>query len=286
MISYSLEPANYSDYRDFLKFRFNSLKQENPRFSLMYCSRKSKISKALLQFLFNKKRHISLDKFPALAQTLKLSNDEEYFVYLMICKNSSQNEYVKTHFEKILMRIRNGFIITTTKEPKRSTDDSKSFYQDAYAMFMQALVRLPDFQEDADWILKNLPIRHLTKEKIESTIENLIKTGGAERDSKGRLHAKELTVWRPDPYDPTGHSVYTKAAEAVADLMQTPSAYRPSVYMSMSLAMDEKNLQETERLMIEVHHKICEFAKQSTTPTATVFISNFFLTLARLKKIT
>ncbi len=283
MSHYSFEPAKYTDYRDFLKARFEALKAENKNFSLMNCARKSKISKALLQFLFNKKRHISLDKFPPLAKALKLTNDEEYFVYLMICQNASQNQFVKMHFEKILMRIRHEFVETETQAPTRSDQNSKSFYQDANAMFIQALVRLPEFQEDTDWILKHLPVRNLTKGKVEDTIQEMLKMGAVERDSSGRLQVKELTVWRPDPYDPTGHSVYTKAAEAMAELMQTPEAYRPSVYMSMSLAMDEKHLHETEKLMIDVHHKLCEFAKQSTKPTATVFIGNFFLTLARLK---
>src|SRR4051794_21823756 len=108
MDRYELEPANYSDYRDFLMHRFEALKKARAAraFSLLTCARKTGISKSHLQFLFKKKRHIALGKFPPLAKALHLTNDEEYFVFLLICKNASQSPYVQAHFEKILARLR------------------------------------------------------------------------------------------------------------------------------------------------------------------------------------
>ena len=115
---YSLEPANFSDYRDFLKHRFETLQTKRSKsFSLLNCARRSKLSKSHLQFLFKKKRHLSLDKFHDLAKTLHLSKDEEYFIYLLICKNSGKSAHVKEHFEKILSRIRHETVITEIAAP-------------------------------------------------------------------------------------------------------------------------------------------------------------------------
>jgi uncharacterized protein (TIGR02147 family) len=283
MQNYTLEPANFSDYRDFLKHRFENLKEKNKNFSLQNCAQKSKISKSLLQFLFNKKRHISLDKIPGLAKTLKLTNDEEYFVYLLVCKNASQNPAIKTHFESILARIRHEHVQTSVAEPVRADANSKSLYQDSLFMNLQTLTKLDGFDEDPNWILENLQIKNLTKEKITATLKELEDLGFLFRDENQKLKAKPAGLWRPDPYDPTGMKVYQKAAASIAELLENPG-YRPSVYMAMSLGMDEENLLKAEKYMIEVHHHLSNLAKESKSKTSLVYIGNFLLTLARLKR--
>lgn len=279
----TLEPANFHDYRDFLKHRFESIKESNKRFSLLACSQRSKISKALLQFLFLKKRHISLDKFPALAKTLKLSADEEYFVYLLICKNSNSNPVIKNHFEQILSRIRHSYVQVEAASPPLSNRSEKSLYQNYLLMVLQTLVRLEEFQEDPQWILENLNIKNLDEETVKTALETLEKNDYLYRDENKKLKPHPTTLWRPDPFDPDGHGVYRRAAESVAELLKHPDIYRPSVYMAMSLAMDEKNLLAAEKYMIEVHHHLNALAKASTNPTSVVYIGNFLLALARLK---
>ncbi len=286
MTDYSLEPANVSDYRDFLRERFNDLKKERKTLSLQACAQRSGLSKSHLQFLFKKERHITLDKFPGLAKALKLTSEEEYFTYLMICKNSSQNEYVKTHFENIMRRIRNQYVSIELEDPISTSNQSieKELYEDILYMILQSMVRLEDFKEDSKWIIESLPLEDLTEEKVISGLRFLEKVGAIERNKNGKLVAKEYLVFRPDPYDPKGFNVYTKAAEYTADLMQNPYKYSPSVYSSMALAMDEENLSKAEKLMIETHHRLCHLAQDSKKPTATIYIANFLITMARLRK--
>jgi transcriptional regulator with XRE-family HTH domain len=285
-IRYSVEPANFADYRDFLSHRFETLRNEKSKksFSLQACARRSKISKSHLQFLFQKKRHLSLDKFPALAKTLQLTNDEEYFVYLLICKNSSQNPYVRAHFEKILARLRHEKVITSTEAPSASSSSYKLLYQDALATILHNLVRLKGFQEDPQWIVNNVLFPGLTPERILSALNALEESGALVRNENGRLSPSEFPFWRPDPLDPHGQDVYRKGAEAVAHLLKTPEAYKPAVYMLMSLALDEERLAAAERIMIELHHQLRLLAEQSESPTANVYIGNFLMTVARLKK--
>jgi len=284
MQNYTLEPANFSDYREFLKHRFETLKEKNKNFSLQNCAQKSNISKSLLQFLFNKKRHISLDKIPGLAKTLKLTTDEEYFVYLMVCKNSSQNPTIKAHFENILGKVRHEYVQTSTPEPPRADAKDKSLFQDSLFMILQTMTKLDEFREDPNWILENLNIKILTVEKIKATLKELEELGYLFRDENGKLKAKPTGLWRPDPYDPTGMKVYQKAAASIAELLEPPTVYRPSVYMAMSLSMDEENLLKAEKYMIEVHHHLSALAKESKSKTSVVYIGNFLLTLARLKR--
>lgn len=123
---------------------------------------------------------------------------------------------------------------------------------------------------------------NLTEEKIKQALAELIRNQFVERDSEGRLKPPSESLWRPDPYDPSGQKVFTKGAECMAELMQKPELYRPSVYMSMSLAMDEKHLAEAEKLMIELHHRLFNMAKESVRPNAVVQFGNFMLTVARL----
>lgn len=249
----------------------------------MSCARRSRLSKSHLQFLFKKKRHLSLDKLPGLAKALRLSNEEEYFLYLQICKNSSRSAYVKSHFEKILSRLRHEKVVTTLPSPKPSAVSYEFLYEDALAMILHTLARLEDFQEDPTWIMSVLPIKDVTRDRIESTLKLLEEKGAFVRDSNGRLRQKEFPFWRPDPLNPRGQDVYRKGAEAVCRLLETPEVYKPSVYMLMSLAMDEERLRMAERMMIDLHHGLRALADQSVDPTATIFAGNFFMTLARLK---
>lgn len=283
MNTYTLQPANFSDYRDFLKKRYEQLKVDNPKFSLNACAIKSKISKSLLQFIFRKKRHLGLDKMPALAKALKLTSHEEYFIYLMICKNSSKNIEIQNHFENILNRLRHESVKVATTEPTRANTNNKNLYLDYLFMMIQTLVRLDDFQEDPKWILKNLNVPNLTETKITEVLKDLEKQKFLVRDENKKLKAPQETLWRPDPYDPSGQKVFTKGAECMAELMQKPELYKPSVYMSMSLAFDEKNLLQAEKLMIELHHQLSKLAKDSVQPTAVTQFGNFMLTVSRIK---
>lgn len=275
---YTLEPANYTDYREFLKTRFENLKLSNKNFSLQACANRSGLSKSHIQFILKKQRHIALDKFPALAKALKLTSNEEYFIYLMICKNASQNPEVKNHFENIMKRIRHLHVET---QKKTSNEINGELYQNGIAMLIQSLVRLKNFQEDPEWIQKTLDINNLSPKEILKIIKHLENTKAIKRDSDGNLTAIDHDIFKPDPYNPQGFNIYTKAAEFVASLMQDPNKFSPSVYSSMSLAMDQENLLKTEKLMIETHHKICELAKKSKDPTTVAFIGNFFMTICK-----
>ncbi|MEK6772680.1 MAG: TIGR02147 family protein [Bdellovibrionota bacterium] len=283
MTTYHLEPANFSDYRDFLKHRFENLKKENKKFSLNACAKRSKISKSLFQFILNKKRHLGLDRMPPLAKALHLSADEEYFTYLMICKSSSRNPIIQSHFEKILNRIRHEYVKSAVDAPMPSTTNDKELYLNYFFMILQTFTKLKDFRENAQWIKDNLMIPNLNEIKITSTLKELENLGFIFRDDQNNLKSRPESLWRPDPYDPTGHRVYTKAAEGIAELMQKPDLYRPSVYMSMSLALDEENLLKAEKFMIDVHHQLLKFSVDSRQPTAVAQICNFLLTVVRLK---
>ncbi len=282
MKHYRLEPANYSDYRDFLKTRFEELKKRNAKYSLNFCARSSKISKSLLQFIFSKKRHLGLDRMPPLAKTLKLTSEEEYFIYLMICRKTSRNPEVQNHFENILNRIRHEFINSNEPEPQRSHENDKQLFLNYHLMALFALVRLKNFREDARWIKENLLIPNLTEELILLGLKKLEANGFIFRDENNCLKARPETLWRPDAYDPSGQKVFTRGAEGIAELMQTPERYRPSVYMSMSLAFDEKRLLEAEKFMIDIHHHLVKLSKNCEEPNAVAQIGNFFITVARL----
>lgn len=283
MQEYTLEPANFSDYRDFLKQRFLTLKGENKNFSLQSCAQKSQISKALLQFLLKKQRHISLDKVPGLGRGLKMTDEEEQFVYLMVCQASNKNPKIKAHFDDVLSRLRHQYVKTTELAPPTGDLSLKSLHQNSLFPILQTFTKIDGFREDPKWILENLFIKNLTKEKIASTLKELERLGHLERDADSRLISKDHFVYRPDPYDPKGFNVYSQIAASVAELMQDPGAFRPSVYSELSLSLDEENLLQMEKLMIETHHRLVALASNSKRPTAVAYIGNFFLTVARLK---
>lgn len=284
MIIYSLEPANYEDYRDFLYSRFKYLQAKNKGFSLLSCSKKSGVAKSHLQFLFKKERHVSLDKFAYLSRTLKLTDEEEHFTYLLISKNTSKSSIVQEHFESIMKRIRNQYIKSETTSPPNYINKNK-IYEDELAVNLKALTHLDDFKEDPKWIMENFLFPDLNEKKIKSALNKLEEKGEIKRNKMGVIvpSSKEPCVFKPDPYDINGHQLYKKAANFTSQLMDNPNKYCPSVYMTLPLPMDEDNLRKTEQLMIDVHHQVCKFSKESIKPSATIYMANFFVTLSRLK---
>lgn len=280
---YSLEPANFSDYRDFLRTRFEALRVKNKTFSLNACALKSKLSKSLLQFIFKKKRHVGIDRMPDLAKALKLTAEEEYFIYLLICRNTSRSSVIQNYFEKILDRVRHEYVVTSESAPIPVATNDKKLYLNQLLMILHGMGQLKGFQEDPEWIQKNLKIPDIKSEDIIAGLKELEKSGYLFRDQQGNLKAKSDTFWRPDPFDPTGLQVFTKAAESMAYLMKQPQIYKPSVYMSMTLPMDEEQLALAEKLMIEVHHQLLKMSKASSEPTALVQVANFLLTVVRHK---
>lgn len=284
---YTLEPARYFDYRDFIKVRYESLKTKNKKFSLQAFAQKSGLSKSLIQFLLNKKRHLSLDKMPRLAQSLRLTEEEEYFVYLMVCMESSKNKRVREHFDGILTRLRNQYLPREGQslDPRHGTSQvNADLHGDILQLTLQAMCGLEGFQEEAEWIVQNLKIPNISVENIRAALKKLEKNEWILRDENQRIKPKGNFHFSPDPYDPNGQSVYTKTARVLAELMAEPKIYRPSIYMQLMLSMDEENLKKAELLMIEMHQRLSELAKTSTRKTAAIYFGNYMLTVARLMK--
>lgn len=281
MDHYSLEPANFKDYRDFLRNRFEQIQKTQKSFSLGACATRAKISKSLLRFIFRKERHLSLDRMPKLAKALKLDEHEESFVYLKICQDSSRNPAIRAHFEGLLNRIRHAHVKVEEAAPPESTADEKALYLNGMKMIGITLPKLPGFREDDEWLARVVNLPGVAPQELRTLFGELEKQGFLFRDETGRLRAKPESLWRPDPLDPTGMMVYTRAAEFMAFLMKEPKRYRPSVYMSMSIPFDEKNLLEAEKVMIELHHRLFRLSQESVEPTAVAQFGNFFLTVAR-----
>jgi len=281
MSHYSLEPANFRDYRDFLRSRFEQIQKTKKNFSLGACAKRSKISKSLLRFIFRKERRISLERMPRLAKTLKLDKEEESFVYLKICKDSSRSPAIRAHLDSLLNRIRHVHVKVKEAAPPASSANEKLLYMNGMKMIAITLPNLSGFREDPEWLNRVMNLPDVTLGEIQSLLRELEESGFLFRDEKGRLRAKPESLWRLDPLDPNGQLVFTRGAQFVASLMKHPERYRPSVYMSMSLAFDERGLLEAEKLMIELHHKLFHLSQRSQEPTAIAQFGNFFLTVAR-----
>ena len=170
------------------------------------------------------------------------------------------------------------------QEPERSTADEKSLYHNQIFVILRTLVRLKGFKEDPKWIREHLLIKNISEELIASSFRDLERLGFIQREKDGSLKVAPESLWRPDPLDPSGQQVFSSAANFSARLMETPEIFKPSVYMGLTLALNEEQLKNAEKFMIDVHHRLSVFAAESQNPTAVVNVGNFFLTIFRLKQ--
>ncbi len=175
-------PAQFEDYRAFLRAMVAYLKASQRGFSYRNFSRKAGYtSPNFLKLVADGKRNLSTDSVNRFALALDLSarerEDFENLVFLGQAKTDEERNYYYTR-----LRRRSAARGPTA----RMETDQYEVYSLWYAIPIRELMLLDDFQEDPDWIARQF--RHKLKaSEAAKALELLERTGLAARDEKGRL---------------------------------------------------------------------------------------------------
>lgn len=100
----------YSDYRDFLKFKYKEAKAKRATFSLQHCATQLDVSKTFVKFVFDKKRHFTFPTLPLVWALFKLTPREQMQLTFLFCFTVSEDVTLKSHFKRVLDGIESNTI--------------------------------------------------------------------------------------------------------------------------------------------------------------------------------
>lgn len=109
--------SDFEDYRDFLKFRFETMKSKNKNLSSQSFGMKFKASRSYLSNVLSKAKHVSLDRLPSISIYLKLSRLESEYVLYQFLKSQAEDPKIKEHFELTLEVLRGQLLKAVTATP-------------------------------------------------------------------------------------------------------------------------------------------------------------------------
>ena len=93
----------YMDYRDYLRYHYQSNKESHRFFSLRYIARKTGIDASYYIKIINKKKHIADTAIPVLIDFLKFDKLEaDYFTILVRFNKAKQRDQELFYFEKLV----------------------------------------------------------------------------------------------------------------------------------------------------------------------------------------
>lgn len=183
---------DYTDYRCFLKQRFNDTKTANSSFSYRNFIRKAGFkSSGFLKHVIDNKRNLAQEGIYKMCKGFDLKGDEaRYFENLVKMNQATSIEEKDFYFREISKIIKHRFSKTVI------TTQYRMFAHWYYVAILE-LVRLEGFKNDPVWISKRL-MQKVPLGKIEKAIDDLVELGFLKRKDDGGLERLDKMISTPD----------------------------------------------------------------------------------------
>lgn len=257
---------DYNDYRLLMRKKFEFLKASRKKMSLEVVADSIGISKSFFKMILDQERHISIDKLSGVARAFNMDrNERNYFIFLA-CKNLVEDPNMDEFFGNILrvLKAQKGADFHNFEEDLIS----RNVFESSLKMTLTSLKRFKDFQDDPQWVQKQLADKTISVEEIEKAQQELKAAAPAIENLQGRSV-------------PTGHFLEMSVGlNLVAKACATPEIYKPVQFHMCSLSFDEENEKKAFQLFSEFQNKLKELSTQSQDPISVLFISNNMICVA------
>ncbi|MGE0764551.1 MAG: TIGR02147 family protein [Bdellovibrionales bacterium] len=182
----------YDNYRDFLRDVYLSSKQNDAKFSYRYFSRIAGFqSPNFLKLVIDGQRNLASESIEKIAKALKLKKDEAlFFHHLVLLNQATSSEEKKIHTEQLLRS-------KVFKKIYPLKESEYNYYAQWYFVPIRELVSFEGFQEDPEWIAKQLNPA-ITAVEAKKALVELEKLGLIRRDASGRLQQTDRNVETPN----------------------------------------------------------------------------------------
>ena len=178
----------YDDYRGYLRDRYEHDKSSRPRFSYRAFSEAAGFrSPNFLQLVIEGKRNLSARSIDKFSSALKLNKKEAEYFRCLVLLNQSRTTEEKTFYADHLMRSRR------FQQIRPLLQNQYACYADWYNLPIRESVLLPGFEEDPDWIAREM-VPPISPRQAGKAVELLLELGLLKRDDSGHLVQAEALL--------------------------------------------------------------------------------------------
>jgi len=184
---------HFTNFRDYLKAFFEFKKLTNPTYSASMFARKAGLgsnSRGYLKLVTENKRNLSAQTIRSFSEALGLNTQESLYFENLVLFNQSERDQDKKYYLERMMAANH----SKKSEQIELMRSQQAYLSNWYCVAIRELLSHQDFQEDAQWIGKQLRGK-VKKDQILKTIEDLLNLGLIARDEKtGKLALSDTQV--------------------------------------------------------------------------------------------
>lgn len=270
---------DYTDYRCFLKDRFNELKEKNPRFSYRVFNRLAgSKSSGFLKLVMDGKRNLADDGIRMIAKGFRLPEEETKYFSILVRFNQAQTHEEKDHFLQELAKNKK-FI----RAKPLSVAQYRLFSQ-WYCVAIIELLRLGDRGEvkNAQWLQARLH-PNVGLREVKRAVKELKAMGLLSEGSHGDLVSKETMLSTPDEV----RSVSVANFHSEMSRMGAEAVFRDNSqereFSALTIATSEKGFEQAKKAIREFRKKLHSILEQEEGAPKSV-VGHVNLQLFKLSK--
>lgn len=269
---------SYRDYRAFLRDAFEEMKRTRRSFSHRAFARMAGFASSnFLLLVMQGKRNLSSDGIMKIARALKLKKEEaEFFENLVRYDQASTAAERQLHYGRIIANRRYAAARPLEK-------GQFEYYSHWYVPAIRELVLLKDFQEDPEWIARQLSPQ-IPPREAAAALKLLLQVGLLVRDASGRLVQKDRHVASGDEVASLALTNFQREMieRAAASIDGTSAALRE--VGSITFAVSQEKLAEAKRMIREFRSRLAGFLAQEDAADAVYQFNVQLFNLSRTEK--
>ena len=234
---------DFTDYRCFLKNKFQEAKTRNPLFSYRAFNRLAGIqSSGFLKLVMDGKRNLADEGIEKVAKGFKLSDSErKYFQSLVRFNQAQDNEEKNRHYIELSQHR------SCVAAKPLGLAQYRLFAHWYYAVILE-LVRVPRAGiKDIHWIQKRLnpPVE---LKLVKHAVQELKKLGLLEEDPKGGLQScREVMLTTPDEVQSVAVALYHQQMSQLAGRAVMKEKATEREFSALTIATSKKSFQRAKK---------------------------------------
>lgn len=275
---------DFSDYRNYLKYRFLEMKKKKTGVSLEFMARRIGVTRSFVNLVLNGKRHIGLDMIFRFASFFSFSLFEfQYFFFAAISSTVKDKEgkvYIETvlgSFKAISNRNKNNVAITS--KTFALLDENRVIFHDWVLNAIICMSSIRGFKYEPKWLHKMLGGNAvLDISTVQAALVNL-KSMSAGQELSIPYSKKNIYI-DPHPNDPHDWQRFKvglmRVAQAI-DLKGKTLVHQPSCFQMYMLHLTEDDTKKLEELYYKFENDFKAIADNSKDGDRVVLLSNNFI---------
>lgn len=281
----SVKISNANDYRDFIKSRFDSLREANKKFSYQQAANSLGTTKSYLKLVIDKKRHMSLDKVIPLSTYFKLSPFETQCFIFLFLKNTAKNAAIKEFFSSVLASY---LVIGRSDRPFPKLDDMPEYKSATHCWIQMAILELSKvkgFEANPKWIQDHLGgAKVLSLEDSQRSLDILIEKNLLIKTEDAYKSKFDMRPSSPTPLDIADFKALMltglKRTEIAINQKGESSLHRPNRHHTYCLQLSHDEAAEVMKLSDEFAGKVLQIAENSKNAERLMFLSSHMFAIS------